>query len=72
MNFLQNFWFLISFLLIGIILLIDPKNSFRDLLTAIFLGFSSPNQGQEFIYQVASFTYIPIFYSKYPIKRYLI
>ena len=51
MNLIESCWFLISFLIIGIILLTDPKNSIVGSSNNSMLGmFSSPSSGQKFIY----------------------
>jgi len=55
MNLLESIWFLIAFLLIAIVLLIDPKSSIAGSSTSPVLGaFSSPSSGQKFIYQFSA------------------
>ena len=55
MSLLESTWFLISFLVITVVLLIDPKSSLTDSNTSGVLGmFSSPNSGQQFIYNVSA------------------
>jgi len=52
MNLLESCWFLIAFLLIAIVLLVDPKSSITGSANNSMLGaFSSPSSGQKFIYQ---------------------
>jgi len=52
MNLLESSWFLIAFLLIAIVLLVDPKSSISGSTNSSVLGaFSSPSSGQKFIYQ---------------------
>jgi|TARA_B110000046_G_scaffold2881_1_gene3146 protein translocase SecG subunit len=52
MNLLESSWFLIAFLLIAIVLLVDPKSSITGSTNSSVLGaFSSPSSGQKFIYQ---------------------
>ncbi len=51
MDLLETSWFLISSLIIGIVLLVDPKSSLTGSDTNAVLGlFSSPSSGQQFIY----------------------
>ena len=51
MDLLETSWFLISSLIIGIVLLVDPKSSLTGSSTNAVLGlFSSPSSGQQFIY----------------------
>ena len=52
MGLLESFWFIIAFLIIGIVLLVDPKNSAPSSGTNSMLqSFSSPSEGQQFIYR---------------------
>jgi len=52
MGLLESSWFLIAFLLIAIVLLVDPKSSIAGSANSSVLGaFSSPSSGQRFIYQ---------------------
>ena len=55
MDLLESTWFLISFLVITVVLLIDPKSSLTDSNTNGVLGlFSSPSSGQQFIYNFSA------------------
>jgi len=55
MNFIEGGWFLISFLIILIVLLIDPKSSIIGTNKNAVLGlFSSPSSGQQFIYNFSA------------------
>jgi len=55
MNVLDISWFLISCLVIGVVLVVDPKNSIAGTNTNSVLGlFSSPSSGRQFIYKVSS------------------
>ena len=55
MNLLESCWFLIAFLIIGIVFFVDPKNSMPSTTTNSMLGaFSSPSEGQQFIYRLSS------------------
>jgi protein translocase SecG subunit len=55
MNILENTWFLIAFLIIGIVLLVDPKSSISGSNNSSVLGmFSSPSSGQQFIYRFSA------------------
>jgi len=55
MNILENSWFLIAFLTIGIVLLVDPKSSISGSNNSSVLGmFSSPSSGQQFIYRFSA------------------
>ena len=55
MDLLESSWFLISFLIIVVILLVDPKNSLTGSNTNAVLGlFSSPSSGQQFIYRLSA------------------
>jgi protein translocase SecG subunit len=52
MNILESSWFLIAFLIIGIVLLVDPKSSITGSTSSSVLGmFASPSSGQQFIYR---------------------
>ena len=52
MDLIESSWFLISFLIIVIVLLVDPKSSISGSTNSSVLGaFSSPSSGQKFIYQ---------------------
>ena len=55
MNLLESIWFIVAFLLIAIVLLVDPKNSTTGSSNSSVLGiFSSPSSGQRFIYQLSA------------------
>jgi protein translocase SecG subunit len=55
MSILESSWFLIAFLIIGIILLVDPKSSISGSSNSAVLGaFSSPSSGQQFIYRFSA------------------
>jgi len=55
MNILENSWFLVAFLIIGIVLLVDPKSSISGSSNNSVLGvFSSPSSGQQFIYRFSA------------------
>tara|TARA_B100000475_G_C14901580_1_gene274919 strand:- start:402 stop:620 length:219 start_codon:yes stop_codon:yes gene_type:complete len=55
MNILENSWFLVAFLIIGIVLLVDPKSSISGSSNSSVLGvFSSPSSGQQFIYRFSA------------------
>ena len=55
MSLLESSWFLISFLIILIVLLLDPKSSITGSNTNAVLGlFSSPSSGQQFIYNFSA------------------
>ena len=55
MSLLESCWFLIAFLIIGIVLFVDPKNSMPSTTTSSMLqAFSSPSEGQQFIYRLSS------------------
>jgi protein translocase SecG subunit len=55
MSLLESTWFLISFLVITVVLLVDPKSSLTDSNTNGVLGlFSSPSSGQQFIYNFSA------------------
>ena len=52
MNILESSWFLIAFLIIGIVPLVDPKSSITGSTSSSVLGmFASPSSGQQFIYR---------------------
>ena len=53
MNFLESSWFLISFIIIAIVLLVDPKSSITGSNTTSVLGLS-PSSGQQFIYNFSA------------------
>ena len=62
MDLLETSWFLISALIIGIVLLVDPKSSLTGSGTSAVLGlFSSPSSGQQFIYTFSAIL-IVLFY----------
>ena len=55
MSLLESSWFLISSLIIGIILFVDPKSSLTGSDANAVLGlFSSPSSGQQFIYKFSA------------------
>ena len=55
MNLVESGWFLTSFLIILIILLVEPKSSFAGSNKNVVLGFfSSPSSGQQFIYKFSA------------------
>ena len=55
MDLIESSWFLISFLIILIVLLIDPKSSMTGSNKNVVLGlFSSPSSGQQFIYNFSA------------------
>jgi protein translocase SecG subunit len=55
MNLIESSWFLISFLIILIVLLVDPKSSLAGGNKNVVLGaFSSPSSGQQFIYNFSA------------------
>ena len=55
MSLLESSWFLVSFLVISIVLLLDPKTSLTDSNTNGVVGlFSSPSSGQQFIYNFSA------------------
>jgi protein translocase SecG subunit len=53
MGLLEGSWFLISFLIIAIVLLVDPKSSLSSSSSVLGL-FSSPSSGQQFIYKFSA------------------
>ena len=55
MNILESSWFLIAFLIIGIVLLVDPKSSISGSTNSPVSGmFASPSSGQQFIYRFSA------------------
>ena len=55
MDVLESIWFVISFLIILIVLLVDPKSSMVGSNTNAVLGlFSSPNTSQQFIFNLSA------------------
>ena len=55
MDILESIWFIISFLIIVIVLLVDPKSSMVGSNTNAVLGlFSSPSTSQQFIYNLSA------------------
>ena len=55
MSLLESSWFLISFLIIAIVLLVDPKSSLAGSNKNAVLGlFSSVSSGQKFIYNFSA------------------
>ena len=55
MDLLESTWFLISFLVITVVLLIDTQSSLTDSNTNGVLGlFSRPSSGQQFIYNFSA------------------
>ena len=55
MNLIESSWFLISFLIILIVLVVDPKSSITGGGKNAVLGlFSSPSSGQQFIYNFSA------------------
>ena len=55
MDLIESSWFLISFLIILIVLLIDPKSSMTGSNKNVVLGlFSSASSGQQFIYNFSA------------------
>ena len=60
MDLLEAGWFLTSFLIIVIVLLIDPKSS--SISSSPVLGvFSSPSSGQKFIYKFSAILIVMFF-----------
>jgi protein translocase SecG subunit len=53
MDLLEGCWFLTSFLIIAIVLLVDPKSSLSSSSSVLGL-FSSPSSGQQFIYKFSA------------------
>ena len=55
MNIFDASWFLISFMIIGVVLLVDPKSSMTGASTNVVAGlFASPSSGQQFIYKFSA------------------
>mgnify|MGYP006171773995 CR=1 FL=1 len=55
MTLLESIWFVITFLIISVVLLIDPKSSAASGGNNPVIGvFSSPSSGQSFIYRVSA------------------
>jgi len=55
MGLLEISWFLVAFLIIAIVLVVDPKNSNSGSgSNSILGGFSSPSSEQKFIYRFSS------------------
>lgn len=55
MNLIESSWFLISFLIILIVLSVDPKSSLTGGNKNAVLGlFSSPSSGQQFVYNFSA------------------
>ena len=55
MSLLESSWFFISFLIIVIVLVVDPKSSLTGSNTNAVLGlFSSPSSGQKFVYNFSA------------------
>ncbi len=51
MNTLESIWFLTTFLIIVIVLLVDPKSSISGSANDSVLGrFTSPSSDQQFVY----------------------
>ena len=62
MSLLESSWFLISFLIVIIVLLVDPKSSLAGPNTNAVLGlFSSPDSGQQFIYNFSGVLILSFF-----------
>ena len=62
MDLLERSWFLVSFLIVVIVLLVDPKSSLTDQNKSAVLGlFSSPDSGQQFIYNFSGVLIIVFF-----------
>jgi len=62
MDVLESSWFLVSSLIIGIVLLVDPKSSLTGSNTNAVLGlFSSPSSGQQFIYNFSAILILSFF-----------
>lgn len=62
MSLLESSWFLISSMIIGIVLLVDPKSSLTSSNTNPIVGlFSSPSSGQEFIYNFSAVLIVSFF-----------
>jgi len=55
MSLLEGSWFLLSFLIIGIVLLVDPKSSMTGSSSNPVLGgFATPSSEQKFIYRFSA------------------
>jgi protein translocase SecG subunit len=55
MNIFDFSWFTTSFLIIGVVLLVDPKSSMTGTNTNAVAGlFASPSSGQQFIYKFSA------------------
>ena len=55
MSLLESSWFLVAFLIIAIVLLIDPKSSANGSgATSVLGGFATPSSEQKFIYRVSA------------------
>ena len=55
MSLLESIWFLVAFLIIAIVLLIDPKSSASGSgANSLISGFASPSSEQRFIYRVSA------------------
>jgi|TARA_B110000971_G_scaffold164582_1_gene168456 protein translocase SecG subunit len=62
MDVIESSWFLVSSLIIGIVLLVDPKSSLTGSNTNAVLGlFSSPSSGQQFIYNFSAILILSFF-----------
>jgi protein translocase SecG subunit len=62
MDLLEGCWFLTSFLIIAIVLLVDPKSSLTNSSSSSVLGlFSSPSSGQQFIYKFSAILIVVFF-----------
>ena len=62
MGFLESSWFVVAFIIIAIVLLIDPKSSMSGATTNPILGgFASPSSEQKFLYRFSAIT-IAIFF----------
>jgi len=62
MTIVESIWFTITFAIIAIVLLIDPKSSVSSSSTSAISGmFASPSSGQNFIYRFSALLII-LFY----------
>ena len=62
MSIVETVWFAITFSIIAIVIVIDPKNSVPNSSTSPVSGFfSSPSSGQNFIYRFSALLII-LFY----------
>ena len=62
MGLFESIWFLVSSLIIMIVLLVDPKSSLAGSNTNAVVGlFSSPNSGQQFIYNFSTVLILSFF-----------